>query len=137
MSDEKEPNQRKNLFHTICKCNGKVCNVIIDGGSIDNLVSEEMGNKLKLERRRHLKPYWIAWLQKDHKALVNEQCLVNFKIGNYHDEVLCDIIPMGVWHMLLGRPWKFYCHAIHYGYENTYSLTKDGVRHKLKPLKEA
>src|SRR5271156_5868857 len=66
--------------------------------------------------------------------MVNEQCLVKFKIGRYYDEVLCDIIPMDACHILLARPWKFDRHAIHDGRANTYSLTKDGVQHKLKPL---
>lgn len=33
-------------------------------------------------------------------------------------------------------PWHFDRHVVHDGYANTYSLTKDGVHHKLKPLKE-
>ena len=60
--------------------------------------------------------------------------MVKFKIGNYHDEILYDIIPMDVYHLLLGRPWQFDRHAVHDGHANTYSLTKDGVRHKLKPM---
>lgn len=50
---------------------------------------------------------------------------------------IVDIMPMDVCHLLLGRSWQFDHHAIHDGYANTYSMTKDGVRHKLKPLKEA
>ena len=69
-----------------------------------------------------------------HKVLVSEQSLVKFKIGNYHDEILCDIIPMDICHLLLGRPWQFDRHAVHDGHANTYSLTKDGVHHKWKPL---
>ena len=38
--------------------------------------------------------------------------------------------------MLLGRPWQFDRHAVHDGHANTYTLTKDGVKHKLKPLQE-
>ena len=38
--------------------------------------------------------------------------------------------------MLFGRPWQFDRHAIHDGRANTYTLTKDGVKHKLKPLME-
>ena len=34
-----EPPQRKALFRTICKVQGKCCKVIIDGGSTNNLVS--------------------------------------------------------------------------------------------------
>ena len=61
---------------------------------------------------------------------------MKFKIGSYQDEVLCDVIPMDICHMLLGRPWQFNRHAIHDGCANNYTLTKDGVKHKLKPLLE-
>ena len=60
---------------------------------------------------------------------------MKLKIGSYQDEVLCDVIPMDICHMLLGKPWQFDRHAIH-GHANTYTLTKDGVKHKLKPLQE-
>ena len=92
------------MFRTRCKCEGKCCDVIVDGGSTDNLVSEEMVPKLKLKREKHPHPYRIAWVQDDHKVLVSEQCLVKFKIGSYHEKYLCDIIPMDVFHLLLGRP---------------------------------
>ena len=49
---------------------------------------------------------------------------------------LCDFILMDICHMLLGRSWQFDRHAIHNGHANTYTLTKDGVKHKLKPLQE-
>ena len=62
--------------------------------------------------------------------------MVNFKIGGYSDEIMCDIIPMDSCHVLLGRTCKFDRKSSHNGYANTYSLTKDGVRHKLKPLRE-
>ena len=61
---------------------------------------------------------------------------MNFKIGSYQDEVLCDVIPMDICHMLLVRLWKFYRHVVHDGCANTYTLKKDGVEHKLKALKE-
>ena len=38
--------------------------------------------------------------------------------------------------MLLGRLWQFDKHVVHDGHANTYTLTKNGVKHKLKPLKE-
>ena len=59
---------------------------------------------------------------------------MKFKIGSYHDEVLYGIIPMDLWHLLLGRPCQFDRHAVHDGHASTYSLTKDGVHHKLKPM---
>ena len=61
---------------------------------------------------------------------------MKFKIGSYQDEVLCDVISMDICHMLLGRPWQFDRYVVHDRCANTYTLTMDGVKHKLKPLQE-
>ena len=37
-----EPTQRKSLFGTKCKSQGKCCKMVIGSGSTDNLVSIEM-----------------------------------------------------------------------------------------------
>ena len=67
---------------------------------------------------------------------MNEQCNVEFHIGTYKDEILCDIIPMDVCHILLGRPWQYDRKVVHDGRKNTYSLEKDGNNHTLLPLKD-
>eukprot|EP00253_Pinus_taeda_P018811 PITA_18811 len=59
----------------------------------------------------------------------------NQRIGTYRDVILCDIMPMDVCHVLLGRPWKFDRKAIHGGRRNTYTIEKDGVKHTLLPVK--
>lgn len=59
-----EPPQRKNLFRTTYKCREKVCRMMIDSGSTDNLVSEEVVKKLKLRRVPHPNPYKVSWLTK-------------------------------------------------------------------------
>jgi hypothetical protein len=97
--------QRNNLFRTACKTKDRVCNVIINSGSTDKLVSTEMVEKLELETTAHPNPYKVSWLQKGHQVTVTKQCLVEFKIGGYRDEILCDVIPMDVCHIVLGRPW--------------------------------
>ena len=51
LSGETKPNQRRSLFCTRCKCEDKCCDVIIDGGYTDNLVSEKMVTKLNLKRQ--------------------------------------------------------------------------------------
>lgn len=48
---------RKNVFHTKCTSHGRVCMVIIDSGSFENVVSLEMVQKLKLETIPHPNPY--------------------------------------------------------------------------------
>ena len=52
LSGETEPDRRRSLFCTRCKCEDKCCDVIIDGGSTDNLVSEKMVTKLNLKRKK-------------------------------------------------------------------------------------
>ena len=81
--------------------------MVIDSGSIDNLVSTEMVEKLSLKRTNHHVPYKVYWLHKGHQILVSEQCEVNFQILPYEDNILCDVMPMDVCHILLGRSWKF------------------------------
>ena len=60
------------MFKTNCKSSGKVCNLIVDGGSTDNLVAEEMVQKLGLRRMRHPHPYSIGRLQGKHGLEVRE-----------------------------------------------------------------
>jgi hypothetical protein len=67
---------------------------------------------------------------------VSKQCLVEFKIGGYNDKVLCNVIPMDVCHLLLGRPWKYDINVVHDGRMNTYTLEKNGRTHMLLPIKD-
>jgi hypothetical protein len=78
--------------------------VIIDSGSTNNLVSTKIVEKLELKTTTHPKPYKVLWLQKGHQVMVSQQCQVELKIGGYKYEILCDVIPMDVCHILLGRP---------------------------------
>ena len=61
---------------------------------------------------------------------------MEFQIGTYKDEILCDIMPMDVCHILLGRPWKYDRKEVHDGRKNTYSLEKDGKGHTFSPLED-
>ena len=65
---------------------------------------------------------------------VNKQVLVNFAIGRYCDEVLCDVVPMQAGHILLGRPWQYDRKVIHDGFKNRYSFVKDRKLVTLVPL---
>nr|KYP45912.1 hypothetical protein KK1_032526 [Cajanus cajan] len=51
----------------------------------------------------HPQPYHLQWLNKDGDIVVNQQVKVNFSIGKYEYQVLCDIVPMEACHILLGR----------------------------------
>ena len=63
LKPEKEPEnvaQRNSLFQTACKTKDKVCKVIVDSSSIDNLVSTKMVEKLELETIAHPSPYKVS-----------------------------------------------------------------------------
>jgi hypothetical protein len=67
LKPEKEPEnptQRNSLFQTTCKTKDRVCKVIVDNGSKDNLVSTEMVEKMELETVAHPSPYKVSCLQK-------------------------------------------------------------------------
>ncbi|OMO69839.1 reverse transcriptase [Corchorus capsularis] len=55
--------KRKNVFHTRCTCQGKICMVIIDSGSFENLASMEMVQKLGLKTIPQPTPYKLSWLK--------------------------------------------------------------------------
>nr|GEX43040.1 hypothetical protein [Tanacetum cinerariifolium] len=58
-----EDNQRHNIFQTRCKINQDVFNVIIDGGSSENIISRDIVTRLKLRPTKHPKPYKIGWIK--------------------------------------------------------------------------
>eukprot|EP00253_Pinus_taeda_P017754 PITA_17754 len=74
--------------------------------------------------------------EKGHQLLVDEESEVEFQIGRYKDKIICDIMPMDVCHILLGRPWQYDRKVTHDGVLNCYKFEKDGVRHTLVPIRE-
>ena len=122
------------MFRTCCKFGGKIYKVIVDGGSTDNLVAKEMVQKLGLKRVRNPYPYRIGWLQGEHALEMREQCLVDFQIGQYKDQVLCDIVDMNNCHVLLGRPWQYDFRVVHDCVRNVFIIKKCGRKFSLIPL---
>nr|GEW69470.1 hypothetical protein [Tanacetum cinerariifolium] len=105
---------------------GKVCNVIINGESCENVISSIMVDKLGLNAKEHPKPYALSWFKNGNEVRVSKRCLVNFSIGKkYTDEVWYDVVLMKACHILLGRPWQFDCKAKHDDFKNTYTFEKD------------
>ncbi|PKI40719.1 hypothetical protein CRG98_038900 [Punica granatum] len=126
---------RHNIFHTRCTSHGKVCTVIIDSGSCENVVSTTMVEKLHLKVEPHPNSYKLSWLKKGNNVHVNKRCLVQFSIGtHYKDEIMCDVTPMDACHLLLGRPWLYDRRVIYDGFKNTYSFVKEGVKIILAPV---
>ena len=91
-------------------------------------------NKLGLKTISHAKPYKLSWLSEEGEIKVDKQVLINFSIGNYKDEVLCDLVPMKATHILLGRPWQFGRKAFHDGHANKFTFSFQGKKITLLPL---
>ena len=106
----------------------------MDGGSTDNLAAKEMVQKLGLKRVRHPYHYRIGQFQGDHVVEVWKQCPMDFQIGQYKDQVLCDIVDMNICYMLLGRTWQYDCKVMHDYVKNVITIEKDGRKHVCMPL---
>ena len=101
---DEEQLQRKNIFHTRCEIQGKICSMIIDSGSCANVISNVVVDKLGLATIKHPEPYRLQWLNDSGEMRVNKQAKVKFSIDKYVDVVLCDFMPMHAGHILLGKP---------------------------------
>uniref|UniRef100_A0A2N9EAC7 Lactate/malate dehydrogenase C-terminal domain-containing protein n=1 Tax=Fagus sylvatica TaxID=28930 RepID=A0A2N9EAC7_FAGSY len=62
-----------------------VCNLIIDGGSCENVISQEVVDKLRLQQRDHPNPYKLSWLKKGNDVKVTTRCMATPK-ANLSDE---------------------------------------------------
>ncbi|XP_042031074.1 uncharacterized protein LOC121777781 [Salvia splendens] len=104
---EEHKEQRANIFHMKCKVLTKTCLVIIDGGSCTNVISDKLVPKLKLQEMKHPSPYRLQWLGDSGDLKVTTRVKVPMRVDKFEEEVLCDVIPMSVCHILLGRPWEY------------------------------
>ena len=62
--------QRENIFHSRCTVGGKVCSLIVDGGSCANVASSSMVEKLCLQATPHPHPYNIQCDVKSSSTLI-------------------------------------------------------------------
>ena len=132
-----EPSQRHKIFLTRCTVNKRVCDIIIDSGSSENIVSKVIVTKLGLQTRKHPFPYKIGWIKRGNEVKITETCHIKFSIGkNYVDEVTCDIVEMDACHIILGRPWQYDVDATYRGRDNVYVFMKSDLKVVLGPIKE-
>uniref|UniRef100_J3N826 Retrotransposon gag domain-containing protein n=1 Tax=Oryza brachyantha TaxID=4533 RepID=J3N826_ORYBR len=115
------------------KVEEKVYKVIIDGCSCHNLARKKMCDKLGLKLLRHPNPYHVQWPNDSRNIKIGHWVKVSAKIGEYEDAVLCDVVPMTVCYLLLGRPWQFDRSSQYCGRTNQFSI-KRGRNFVLKPM---
>jgi hypothetical protein len=61
---------------------------------------------------------------------------VPFTVSAYVDEVECDVLPLEMCGLLLGRPWQYDRNVTHAGRANTYYFVHDGKQRTLKPMQD-
>lgn len=108
--------------------------MIIDGGSCHNLASREMVDELGLKLLQHPHPYHVQWLNDTEDIKIGYRVKVPFKVGEYVNTIECDVAPMTVCHLLLGRPWQYNCSPLNCGRTNQYTIKWKGKSLILKPM---
>lgn len=73
--------QRTNLFKTKGIVEDKVSKIIIDNGSIDNLILEKVAAKLGLKMEDHLKPCTIGWIKNGKEFKLNIRAKFHCLLG--------------------------------------------------------
>jgi hypothetical protein len=68
-------------------------------------------------------PKHVVWLNSYGMLKVTHKIRVLFIVGDYVDEVECDVLPLEVCGLLLGCPWQYDCNVTNAGRANTYSVT--------------
>ncbi|KAG6725272.1 hypothetical protein I3842_02G025100 [Carya illinoinensis] len=125
--------RRHAIFHTYIKINNKGCKVIVDSGSCINAVFVTTVSRLGLQSVPHPQPYSISWVDTSSIA-VKERCLVPIQFLEYKEHIWCDVIPMDVGHVILGRPWLFDLDVTIHGCSNSCSFVYNGKKIRLNHL---
>lgn len=138
MKQDDQPWLRTNIFASTCTINGTICSFVIDSGSCKNVISASAADKLGLRKSNHPAPYKLVWLQEGVDIRVTQRVLVSLSIGAYYkDKIYCDVVPMDVSHILLGRPWQYDREVMHNERTNEYSFFFEGRRIVLLPTQES
>ena len=99
-----------------------------------NVVSKDAVKLLNLKVEPHPNPFSVAWVN-DHTLPIAQRCLASIQMGDYKDEIYCDVLPMDVAHVLLGRLWLYDLNVTSFGKDNIYSFKYKGKNIILRPTK--
>ena len=123
------------MFYSRCSIKDKICNLINENESCENIVSKTLVDYLKLDMKPHPHPYDIGWIKHGPHIKITDLCQVPISNGKYYqDSVTCDVVNMDKCHILLGRPWQHDVDVAHRERENIYMLTWKGKRVAVRPI---
>jgi hypothetical protein len=96
-------------------------------------MSSSLVSCLGLKLVLHPNPYKVSWV--DTTSIpIKERCLVSIQFLTYKDDIWCDVLPMDVEHIILGRPWLYDLDVTLHGRSNSCSFVFEGKKIKLTPL---
>ena len=128
-----EDSQQSSIFLTYTKIYTTIVKILVDSGSVVNAVTAASVPILGLQAQTHPRPYRAMWIN-DASLAVTRRCLVPLQVAGYHEEIWCDILPMGVGSILLGRPWLYDRDVAQYGRTNRCVFYFGGNKQVWKPF---
>lgn len=56
-----------------------------------------MMDYLQLPTRKHPQSYKLSWFNDENGVWVRKQALAGFQVGDYVDQIWCDVVLMTTW----------------------------------------
>ncbi|KAF6146547.1 hypothetical protein GIB67_008833 [Kingdonia uniflora] len=87
--------KKHNIFQVRVESDDKGLEAIVDNGSKENFILENVADKLHLRLTPHPKPFTFYWLQRDSMTHPLFHTQVKIKMGSYEDTILCTMGRIG------------------------------------------
>jgi hypothetical protein len=92
---------------------GTPLHFIVDNGSQKNMIAADFFKRLKLPMIPHPQPYTMGWLSQGRDIYFNQQYRLSYGIKPFKDKVVCDVSPLEVCDVLLGKSYMWKRYAIY------------------------
>ena len=95
--------QQHRVFYSRCSVKSKVCNLIIDNESYENIVSKALVDYLKLEIESHPHPYNISWIKKGNSIKITDLYHVHISTDIFYRDLLLVMWLLWTYVILFGE----------------------------------
>ena len=123
---------RTSIFSTFKRIADSVIKILVDSGSVVNAVTTASVLALGRTLEVHPLPYKAMWIN-DLSVALTHRCLVPLRIAGYGAQIWCDVLPMGVGSVLLGRSWLYDFDVAQYRRANRCIFFFGGNKHIWQP----